>query len=510
MINDVDVINRLITEHSTDNNGRKQFIDTIISEWKQSDRLKLMFTSQRYYENRNEEIDKSKRVVIGRGQDNNPIQMESFLLANNKLYHPFIKKLVKQKLAYLLGKPFTFSSIKAEDETANVMFSEVNDMLGKLFHRKLINTCRDAIVKTLGWMQVFYDEEGSLQFKRVPPEEVIPLWKDSDHTVLDAVIRYYGIDIYEGGKKTTKYYVEMYDLTGVYFYTYTDGGKLEVDTTRGVNGVAGHFQNKTINPETGKEEVVYANWARIPWIPFKYDADEDCILNRVKSLIDNYDKMTSNNANAVEDFPNAITVVKNYDGSNKEEFVHNKNMYRTIFVQGEGDAKSLETPLDIENVDKHIERLRQDIYEFGQGVDTQNKDIRDTSGVALRFLYADLDLDCVGWSIEEEASITQLVWFVLVDIKNRTGKDYMDVRYNIIFNRDMIVNETETITNCQTSVGIVSDETVIANHPWTKEVKKEIENIVADKKRDMELENSFVDNYGTGESGTGGEEATND
>lgn len=503
MINDVDVINRLITEHSTDNAGRKEFIETVISEWKSSDRLKLMLTSQRYYDNKNDEIDKAKRTVIGRSLDNTPIPMESTLLANNKLYHPFIKKLVKQKLAYLLGKPFTFSSVKANDTEADEMFSEVNDMLGKLFHRKLINTCRDAIVKKLGWIQVFYDEKGQLQFKRVPPEEVIPFWKDSDHTVLDAVVRYYDVDVYDGGKKTVKHYVEMYDTTGVYFYVYSDDGRLEVDTTRGVNGVAGHFQNRTIDPETGKEEITYANWERIPWVPFKYDADEDCILSRVKSLIDNYDKMTSHNANAVEDFPNAITVVKNYDGSNKEEFVHNKNMYRTIFVQGEGDAKSLETPLDIGNVDKHIERLRQDIYEFGQGVDTQNKDIRDTSGVALRFLYADLDLDCVGWSIEVEASITQVVWFILVDIKNRTGRDYMNVRYNVIFNRDMIVNETETITNCMNSVGIVSDETIIANHPWTKETKKEIENIIRDKKRDLEIENSFADNYGQGVGGGG-------
>ena len=32
MINDVDVINTIITEHSTDNNGRKQFIDTIFRD----------------------------------------------------------------------------------------------------------------------------------------------------------------------------------------------------------------------------------------------------------------------------------------------------------------------------------------------------------------------------------------------------------------------------------------------------------------------------------------------
>ena len=54
-----------------------------------------------------------------------------------------------------------------------------------------------------------------------------------------------------------------------------------------------------------------------------------------------------------------------------------------------------------------------------------------------------------------------------------------------------------------TSVGIVSDETIIANHPWTKETKKEIKNLIEDKKRELEIENSFADNYGQGVGGGG-------
>ena len=112
----------------------------------------------------------------------------------------------------------------------------------------------------------------------------------------------------------------------------------------------------------------------------------------------------------------AKSIMKNYDGESKEQFIHNKNQYRTIFVQGDGDARSMDTPLNIEEVDKHIQRLREDIYEFGQGVNTADKDIRDTSGVALRFLYADLDMDCIDWGSEVEWSIMLLVWFIQQDL----------------------------------------------------------------------------------------------
>jgi SPP1 family phage portal protein len=187
-----------------------------------------------------------------------------------------------------------------------------------------------------------------------------------------------------------------------------------------------------------------------------------------------------------------MLVVKNYDGASKEDFVHNKNQYRTIFVQGDGDAKTLETPLDVEAVDKHLQRLREDIYEFGQGVNVADKDIRDTSGVALRFMYADLDMDCVDWGNEVEWSIGLLVWFIQQDILSKKGVDYEPVSYSVLFNTDIIVNETETITNCMNSVGVISPETIAANHPWVLDAKKEIAALREDDADTLDLEAEYA------------------
>ena len=499
MVTDTDLIKIQLKENSTSERGQKDFIQKLISEWETGSEISKMKTSQNYYNNNNEEISKAERTVIGRDPvTNKPVQMQSTVLSNNKLYHPFLKKLVRQKISYMLGRPFTLSSVKEINEHTKDMFTDVNDILGKSFHRKLRNVCRDSIVKSIGWLQIYYDSDGELQFQRIPPEEVIPLWRDNDHTILDAVVRYYVVDVYTGDTKTHKKFIEYYDYTGVYYYTVDDSGKLVADTSTYSDGVGSHFYANITDSKTSEEKVVGVNWERIPFIPFKYDSDEDNLLSRIKSLVDDYDKKTSNVSNSIDDIPNSVTVIKNYDGNSKEEFIHNKNAYRTIFVQGDGDAKSLETPLDIANVDKHIARLREDIYEFGQGVDTQNKDIRDTSGVALRFLYADLDLDCSDWGIEVEASLMSVIWFVLADIKNKTGKDYSDVRYSVIFNHDMIVNETETITNCMNSEQVISRETIIANHPWTKEVEKEIANLDSDAKKELALTQPTSTNYGSG------------
>lgn len=482
-----EIISKQIADDSPQGREQTAFLTSVISEFEQSEFRKYMDIAWRYYKNENDILQK-KRYVIGKDAQNNPVLMESKVLTNNKLCHNFMKKLTRQKIAYMLGKPFTLSANKEDDARAEEMFKLVQEYFGKEFFKLIKNVGRDSIVKGIGWIHVYYDEEGKLKFMRCAPEEVIPLWADSDHTELDAVIRKYTIEQYTMGRKKLLTFVDYYTKEAVYHYKYDDDGVLIPDEEKGFRSA--NFSLKSIG-EDGKEREIGVMWAKIPFIPFKYDPDEQSLLVRIKSLIDDYDKKTSGIADNIDDFPNSITVVKNYDGASKEEFVHNKNQYRTIFVQGDGDARTLETPLNIEEVDKHLQRLREDIYEFGQGVNTADKDIRDTSGVALRFLYADLDMDCVDWGSECEWSLMLLIWFIQQDLIARGKGDFTDVSYSIIFNTDVIINETETIQNCFTSAGIISGHTIAANHPWVMNADKELKRLREEQGDILDLESEY-------------------
>lgn len=482
-----EIISRQIADKSPQGKEQTEFLSTVISEFEQSPFRLYMNTAWKYYKNENDILD-AKRNVIGKDANNNAVLMESKVLSNNKLCHNFMKKLTRQKIGYMLGRPFTLTANKENDIKAEELFTKCKEYFGKGFYKMIKNVGRDSIVKGIGWLLVYYDEEGKLKFMRCAPEEVIPLWADSDHTELDAAIRKYSVEQYKAGKKTVIKYVDYYTHEGIYHYVYNDSGKLVADENK--PPLSPNF-SVTSKGEDGQTTELGVLWARIPFIPFKYDPDEQSLLVRIKSLIDDYDKKTSGISNSVDDFPNSITVVKNYDGQSKEEFVHNKNEYRTIFVQGEGDAKSLETPLDIEAVDKHIQRLREDIYEFGQGVNTADKDIRDTSGVALRFLYGDLDMDCIDWGSEVEWSLMSLIWFIQQDLIARGEGDYTEVYYSIVFNTDMIINETETIQNCFTSQGIISNKTIAANHPWVLNAEKEVQDMLDDTEVILDLEAEY-------------------
>lgn len=482
-----EVISRQIAENSTDKEEQTAFLTSVITEFEKSDFRTYMDVAQRYYENKNDILE-SKRMVIGKDQNNNAVLVESKVLSNNQLCHNFMKKLTRQKIGYMLGKPFTLTANKKDDTKAEKLFTLCKVYFDKGFYKLIKNVGRDSIVKGIGWLLVYYDEQGNLKFKRCAPEEIIPLWADSDHTELDAVVRKYFVEQYKAGVRKIMKYVDYYTHEGIYHYKYNDAGNLVRDEDK--PPLSPNFSIKGVG-EDGKEQESGVVWAKIPFIPFKYDPDEQSLLVRIKSLIDDYDKKTSGISNNVDDFPNSTIVVKNYDGASKEEFVHNKNEYRTIFVQGDGDARSMETPLNIEEVDKHIQRLREDIYEFGQGVNTADKDIRDTSGVALRFLYGDLDMDCIDWGGEVEWSLMMLIWFIQQDLIAKGKGDFTDVDYSVIFNTDMIINETETIQNCFTSQGVISGKTIAANHPWVLNADKEMSDMLEEQSDVLDLEAEY-------------------
>src|SRR5690606_12716876 len=181
-----------------------------------------------------------------------------------------------------------------------------------------------------------------------------------------------------------------------------------------------------------------------------------------------------------------------YDGTNLGEFRRNLAIYRAVKVSDDGGVDTINLNINVEASEKHLDRLRKDIYEFGRGVDTQAEYFGgDKSGVALKFLYADLDMDANTIETEFQASFEQLRWFIDQHIYNTTGQDYSSEVVDIIFNRDIIINEAEVINMARNSVGILSDETIVANHPWTTNVQAELERIEAQRQRDMSAFESY-------------------
>ena len=465
---------------------QRDFLQSNISNWLLSKKLANIKKAKEYYKNNND-ISGHKRYYIDRYGN----KQEEKNLSNTKLSHPFFRKLVNQKVNYLLGKQI---SLTCDNE-------QFRDVLKEFFtvdlHRSLQVLAKESCQTGIAWLQAYYDKEGKLKFKHIPSDEVIPFWSDTDHTQLDAVIRTYTITRYGvDGTISDVMKVEYHTVEGVWYYEMGDSGL--VNDPDQSEPLKGHFvvqrpkvneKNVPVVNDKGEQEydAIEATWENIPFIPFKYNSDEVGLLDLIKPLVDDYDETTSSTSNTIKDIPNSIKIIKNYDGTDKAEFTQNVSLYRMAFVSGDGDMETLETKLDITAIEGHLARLRKDIYEAGSGVDTQETTLGNVSGVALKFRYADLDMDVSGMITEFSHAIEQIVWFIRVDSANKGKGDFRSVDVTPTFNVDVIINEKEVIGSSADSVGIISDRTIVANHPWVTNVQDEMAQIEKEKAEKVKI-----------------------
>ena len=136
-----------------------------------------MIDGERYYEGK-QDILHVKRTVIGEGGKLETVDN----LPNHHVVDNQYAKMVNQKKNYLLGQPML---VKSDNDIYN---SALNDIFNKRFMRMMKNILEDSLNEGICYLYVGYDDNGHLQFTKLKGHEIIPLWKDADHTELEGAI----------------------------------------------------------------------------------------------------------------------------------------------------------------------------------------------------------------------------------------------------------------------------------------------------------------------------------
>lgn len=486
-------INRLIFQGGLNGMTELQFFAAEIKEWRDSTRRKEQIKGDLYYDGKHDILHR-QRTIIGQDGKVEPVQN----LPNNKLIDNQYALMVDQKTNYLVGKPFT---LNCENKT----YVEIlNKVFNKRFRRLLKYVCEDALNGGLGWLYPFYNDRGELDFKHFPAHEILPFWADDDHTVLDCAVRLYPQEVWNGYQKETVDRVEIFKPDGLFRYI---------------------FQNDMLIPdvETGEredyftvsegEEVTALNWDRIPLIPFKYNKREIPLLNRVKSLQDAINTVISDFENNMqEDARNTILVLKNYDGQNLGEFRANLAAYGAVKVREDGGVETLTVEVKADNYKAILELLKKALISNARGYDAKDDRMgNNPNQMNIQSMYSDIDLDANGMETEFQAAFEELLWFVNQDLANKGKGDFETEEITVIFNRDILINESEAIENCSKSSGIISNETIVEQHPWTKDAEAELERLKKEKEEAMaDYMGAFPNNpQGGGSSPNNGDQGGN-
>lgn len=450
----------------------EQYIVNEINHFKVSQRRKEMIDGEKYYIGKHDILSR-KRTVIGANGDLEEVKN----LPNNRIVDNQYKKMVDQKNNYLLGQPI---SVQCENEEYSRLLKQV---FNRKFQRLMKAVGEDSLNCGIGWMFIHYNEHGEITFKRLKPFEVIPGWKDAEHTILDYAIRIYEVIAYEGHQEKVIQKVEVYDDKGITYFELSDDGVLKPDEP--------YFQNYfTITEEDGTETGY--NWTKIPLIPFKYNTKEIPLIKMVKSLQDGLNTIESNFQNNMEeDTRNTILVLKNYDGQNLSEFRKNLATLGAIKVRtidgADGGVDKLTIEVNADNYKAILELFKKAIIENAMGYDAKDDRLAgNPNQMNIQSMYSDIDLDANNMETEYQASFEELLWFINCHFANMGMGDYEGEEVEIIFNRDILISESEVIDNCQKSVGVLSDETVIANHPWVDDIQAELERVKKQKEEAME------------------------
>lgn len=433
---------------------------SMIEKFKASGKYELMQEGERYYQADND----IKNRKITRKVDGH--KEEETWRANNKLAHAKYKIQVDEKIAYLLTKPVTYKTDGTDKNDTYV--EKVKDVLGKHFQYQLTQLGYESSNKGIGWLHVYLDPEGELKTIVIPAEQCIPYWSDRSHTELDAMIRVYNTTVWQYNQEKKITNVEIWTKDGVKYYR-LEGQMLVYDNDKSMDagGPVAHY----------KSVEEWKTWGKVPFIPFKNNQIEMPDIKFVKSLIDGYDLGRSEAANYMDEVKNLIFVLKGYGGQNPSDFIKHLNEDRAILIDDTEDAgvDTLTPQMDITALREHYEQLNRDIVESGQSV---NKDLDKfgsaPSGVALKFMYSSLDLKCNLMETEFSRGFEMLLYFVDLYLQISGQGDYEKIDVELVFNRDMAINEAEQIQNCSNSQGIISDKTIIAHHPFVSDVEEEL------------------------------------
>lgn len=451
----------------------ERFILSEISRFRASKEYKEKKTGMDYYVGEHD-ILKRKREVIG--DDGHLHEVDN--LPNSRLVDNQYRKMVTQKVNYLLGNPITFQTEKAE------YLKSISNIFNKKFQKLMKNIGKDALNTAIGWLYVYYDEDGALSFKKFEPLECIPEWQDREHMVLDYVIRAYDVVHYKSTTETEIItMVEVYGFDGIDYYQ-TDSSLEKLQPVEPY-----HTSYFTMGNES-------YNWERIPIIPFKYNEEETPLIVSVKSLQDALNLILSNFDNDMDSIQGSIMVLINYDGQDLGQFRQNLATYRAVKVRSidgiSGDLKTLQVEVNAENYRLIVSLIKKAIIENAMGYDAKDDRLSGSPNqMNILSMYSDIDLDANGMESEFQASFEELLWFVDCHLANTGQGDYFNEPVEVIFDRDMMMNETEIIQNINASAEILSEETRLANHPWVKNVQLEMDR----KKKEQEESDPYAEAF---------------
>lgn len=371
---------------------------------------------------------------------------------NNKVVHPYAQYITDTLTGYFMGEPVAYTS--NENIEALKLVYEYNDEQNE--NMELAKNCS---IFGKAWEYLYFDLDGSLRFTYIDPREVIPIYGKSINDDLLAVIRFY--EEYNVVRDAVDIIVEVY--TDKEIYTYKTA---QVISNLELMGVVPHAIGS------------------VPFVLYMNNEDMTGDFEGVISLIDAYDTLVSDDLNDFEYFCDAYLALYGYTADNEDAKKMKEN--RILCLDAGSKAEWLIKQGDGASVEQTKTRIETDIHKFSKTPNANDESFSsNTSGVAMK--YKLLGTENLG-SIKEskfKKGLQRRMEIVshLFELTRKPTFDWLGV--DIIFTRNLPVNEADIADMVEKLDGIVSKKTLVAQLPFVDDAEQEIEQLQSETKANI-------------------------
>ena len=370
-----------------------------------------------------------------------------------KLVHDYPGYITTIATAYFLGKPISYT---LQDDKLKKDFEKLSEYLStEEEQQENFEHSENCSIFGKSYELWYKNVDNTIGNVVVDPRDCFILRDDTVKKEITAAVRW---DKTKNKEDKWVYTLEVYDSTSVTTYEFlSDSDKKEVPNIKGVTKLHGFNQ--------------------VPIIEFLNNKRAFGDFKKVVSLIDGYDEAASTSIDDMTDFTDALLVLTNVGGTDKETLKKIKED-KLMLIDDDGDAKWLIKQVNDSYAQNNKNRLNQDIHKFSMIPDMQDKEFSgNSSGVALGYKLLALEQLAAQKEMHFKKAINQRLQ-LMIDFYNLKIKS-TDIQK--VFTRNVPKNLVEAAETAQKLQGIVSHETILSILPFIEDAKGELEKIKAEE-----------------------------
>lgn len=376
---------------------------------------------------------------------------------NNKLVSGFPSYIVDLMQGYFIGRPVTYTSADKDfiDKIQDIFnYNDEQDENSEL--------AKMAGIKGRSYEIAYVDEKSDMRFNELSPDNTILVYDTKINPEPN-----FGIVINWGssieGVANIPLTATVYTKDKILTYVEREDGLVL------------------------KEEKEHI-FKEVPIIEFMNNDEGIGDFERVKSLIDAYEKAQSDTANDFEEFTDAFLYLVNLNGTEPKDIQKLKED-KVLLLDEKGQAGWLIKEINDGALENYKNRLNDDIHKFAKVPDISDEKFSgNVSGESMKYKLLALDQVIAAKQRKFKRGLQRRLELICNYLATKgTQFDYRDIDINFTVNKP--INEKEAVEMAIQMLGITSLSTALGKIPGVDDVEMELAKIEEEKGMYIDLDN---------------------